>query len=310
MSKRTERDLDRRCFLGLSAGGVVAATLPLVGGCSKTKTEAPGADAATVVLPHDPNVVRIASVPTAVEGDVPPTLAADFEKASGLRVTISAGPDIYDRARRGEADLVVSHYGHRDAETFVLDGFGEWPRTIFSNQMALIGPTSDPARIRGLDDAGEAFRRIAEKRCPFILNDIDGVRYLTEILWNVAGRPDRAGWLIDDQKHRKVDAMALAAERGGYVLWGLTPFLRNQKTESLGLEPLVLDDPLLHRMLVSIVVRGKVSGVNADGASRLQAHLLAPATQAKIRSIHYPGIAAATWVPGGRHNRSGMLPKG
>jgi tungstate transport system substrate-binding protein len=190
-----------------------------------------------------------------------------------------------------------------------MAGFGEWPRTVFSNQMALLGPASDPAKIRGLDDAGEAFKRIAAARAPYVLNDIDGVRYLTEILWHAAGKPDRAGWFIDDRQHRKEGAIELAQEKGGYVFWGLTPFLRAKKDDRL--EPLVLGDPLLQRMLVSILVKPtKVAGVNGPGAIALQDFLLSPESQARVREVHYPGAPRVAWVPGGRHNRTAVLPKG
>jgi tungstate transport system substrate-binding protein len=208
----------------------------------------------------------------------------------------------------GKSDLVISHYGHHDAEMFVLDGLGEWPRTIFSNQMALLGPASDPANVRGLADLGEAFARIAQTRSAFVLNDLDGVRYLTEILWNAAGRPDRTGWLID-ARDAKDAAIERASQLGGYVLWGLTPFLRLDGQHPLALEPLVLADPLLQRMLVSIIVKpGGVRRVNTTGASALQAFLLSPVTQAAIRTIHYPGKQVVSWVPAGRHNRIASLP--
>jgi hypothetical protein len=101
-----------------------------------------------------------------------------------------------------------------------------------------------------------------------------------------------------------------ASELGAYALWGLTPFLRLRKARSLRLEPLVLADPLLQRMLVSIVVKpGGPRDVNTGGAYALQSHLLAPAVQAQIRTIRYPGADAVTWVPGGRHNRTEVLPK-
>ena len=216
----------------------------------------------------------------------------------------------YELARAGKADLVVSHYGHRHAEEFVLGGLGEWPRTIFSNQMALVGPPADPARVRGLTDAAEAFRRIAGSKSLFIANGIDGVRYLAEVLWNAAGRPDRTGWLVDDGL-RKDAAIIAASERGAYTFWGLTPFLRTTKTHQLNLEPLVVGDPLLQRMLVSIIVKPTaVAGVNAEGAEVLQTYLLAPATQARIRDVRYPGAESIAWVPGGRHNRTAVLPKG
>ena len=259
--------LDRRAFLVLTGGTLAASALPLgVVGCSKKDPLATVAEGTVVTVPVNAHVVRVASVKTAVEGNVLPELVADFEKAGPYRVELVPGEAVYTWAREGKADLVISHYGHREAEDFVLDGLGEWPRTIFSNQMALVGPPSDPAGVRGLDDAGEAFRRIAVTRSRFVLNDIDGVRYLTEILWSAAGKPPRSGWLLDEG-HRKDGAVERASELGAYTLWGLTPFLRVAGRTALALEPLVLADPLLQRLLVSVVVKpSKVPGVNVDGA--------------------------------------------
>lgn len=280
----------RRTFLELSAGAAAVALGPA---CSRHDTPVP--------LATNPAIVRVASVPTAVEGGLLPALVRDFAP----RVELVARPDVYEAARAGKVDLVVSHYGHHDCERFVLDGLGEWPRTVFSNQMALVGPPSDPAKIRGLMDAAEAFARIAASKRPFVLNDLDGVRYLTEILWQSIGRPARDGWIIDD-KHQKEDAMLVASRLGGYSLWGLTPFLRAHKQRALQLEPLVFADPLLQRLLVSVVVR--VPGCNQEGARALQAHLLAPATQARIRGTRYPTDERVCWVPAGRHNRTAILP--
>jgi hypothetical protein len=62
-------------------------------------------------------------------------------------------------------------------------------------------------------------------------------------------------------------------------------------------------------MMVSIIVKpGGVRRVNTDGALAFQTYLLRPATQAAIRTTHYPG-QDASWVPAGRHNRTAMLPK-
>jgi hypothetical protein len=70
--------------------------------------------------------------------------------------------------------------------------------------------------------------------------------------------------------------------------------------------PLVLADPLLQRLLVSVVVRAP--GCNQDGARALQSHLLAPATQARIRATRYPTDERVCWMPAGRHNRTAVLP--
>jgi tungstate transport system substrate-binding protein len=284
-----------------------AAAMLALGACSRRAPEpAPEAVPEAAV---EPGIVRVASVRTAVEGRVLPTLIELFERRSTYRVRLMTGTQVYDAARNGNVDLVISHYGHKDAEQFVLDGLGEWPRTIFSNQMALVGPPEDPAKIRGLEDAGEAFRRIAEAKSTFLINDIDGVRYLTEVLWNAAGCPDRTGWLIDAGAAKDA-AIAKASELGAYSLWGLTPFLRLEDARPLKLEPLVLGDPLLQRMLVSVIV--KPSGarrINTAGAMAFQTFLLEPATQAAVRTVHYPGPTLVSWVPAGRHNRTAVLPK-
>jgi len=299
--------LDRRGFLTSSAGLVGAAAL--VGCKSEAARPAPTPVPHVPAAPRSPTTIRIASVPTAVEGNLLPTLIEEFQKVSAYRVELQTNPDLYSAARAGKVDLAVSHYGHRDAEAFVVDGLGEFPRMVFSNQMALVGPPSDPAKIRGLDDAAEAFRRIASTKSPFVVNEIDGIRYLVEILWNAAGKPDRSGWL---REHGKEDALREADKLAAYTFWGLTPFLRTRKTEHVALEPLVLADPLLQRMLVTIVVKpDKIDGVNRDGALAFQSFLLAPSTQARIREVRYSDeTPTITWVPAGRNNRTAVLPHG
>jgi tungstate transport system substrate-binding protein len=295
--------IDRR---ELFVGGVAG----LMAACSKGSAGEPE----QVVIaspPADPALVRVASVKTAVEGSLLPKLAAMFEQTSSYRVHVETGVQVYDLARAGKADVVVSHYGHKDAEQFVLDGLGEFPRTICSNQMALIGPKTDPAGVRGLADMGEAIRRIAAAKAPFFVNDLDGVRYLFEIAWHAAGKPDRTGWFLNEHISKDA-AVTRASQLAAYTLWGLTPFMReeHQVEKGVPLEPLVLGDPLLQRMLVTIVVRpDRVARANHAGALAFQTFLLEPATQAAMRTIHYSDEHSVTWVPGGRHNRTAVLPK-
>jgi tungstate transport system substrate-binding protein len=253
--------------------------------------------------------VRLGSVPTAVEGGLLPVLIDDFQKATGRTVELLvATKDVYDHARAGDCDLILSHYGHKQAEQFVMDGLGEWPRTVFSNQTAILGPPDDPAGIRGVTDAIEAFARIARARVPFIVNSLDGQRYVAEVLWNGAGAPARDGWWFDPGANR-ADALEIAVQKHGYVLWGLTPFAHAQKETARALEPLVFRDPLLQRLMVTIVVKPeKIAGANAEAAHALQTFLLEPATQAKMRLTGYPGLATSAWAPAGRHNRYATLP--
>jgi ABC-type tungstate transport system permease subunit len=85
------------------------------------------------------------------------------------------------------------------------------------------------------------------------------------------------------------------------------PFLRWKRQQPIeqatDLEPLVIDDPSLQRMMVAIAVNPKaVTGVNADGARAFQDFLLSPSIQARVASFRYPGFDKQVWWPAGRHN--------
>ena len=248
-------------------------------------------------------VVRVALVNT--PDDLLRTLAPDFEAQTGQRMElVYVGEEPYDVARAGRADLVISHYGHHGVEPFMLEGLGFWPQLVFANQQALVGPPSDPAGVRGLTDATEAYRRIAESGSTYVVNGTAGLGYLEETLWEQAGRPERGGWHVDLGVQGR-PAMEAAAQRGGYALWGLVPFMRSQAQTQrpLDLELLVTGDSLLQRAMVAVVVRPeRVAGVNADGGVALQRYLTTPATQARISAFRYPGLDFQTWWPAGRHN--------
>ena len=303
------REVSRRRFLRLLGGaaGAVTASGALAACSQGAGGEEESSTVAETTTPT--SLVRLSSVVTPQDGGLYDDLLPDFERQTGYQVELTTGEDVYGPARNGQADAVLSHYGHEDAQAFGQEGFGQWPQTVLFNQHALLGPPSDPARVQDLTDLVEAFRRIAQTRSPFIVNDIEGIKYLTEILWEAAGSPEKEGW-YSDQGVRGQAAIAKAAQQGGYVLWGLTPFLRTQRQNRVELQPLVLNDPLLQRIMVTVAVNpDKVPGVNVTGAEAFQQYLLDPATQARIRAFRLPGIDQQIWWPAGRNNAGYALPK-
>jgi tungstate transport system substrate-binding protein len=247
--------------------------------------------------------VRLALVN--VPDDLVKTLLPDFKKQSGFDAEIVyTGNDPFAEARNGKADLIISHYGHEGVEPFMSAGLGLWPHPVFANQMALLGPPADPAHVRGLADAAEAFRRIANAKAPFMVNENVGSKYLEEIIWICAGSPAKAEWYTSAKTQGR-EAVRAAAAKKAYVLWGLAPFLRLKRESPLALEPLVVGDPIFQRIMVSIVVNPeKVPGVNAEAAKAFENFLVAPPTQARIRAFRYPDFNQQAWWPAGRHNSS------
>src|SRR5829696_498369 len=299
------RLLGSTCGLVVGLPALLTSCSPSSQSSSSSSATSPSTESATT----DTSLVRLSSVVTPKDGGLYDDLLPDFERQTGYQVELTTGEDVYGPARNGQADVILSHYGHEDAQTFVQDGLGQWPQTVFFNQHTLLGPPSDPARVQGLTDLVEAFRRIARTRSPFVVNNTEGIKYLTDVLWEAAGSPAKEGW-YSDQGVQGQNAIAKAAQQGGYVLWGLTPFLRTQKQNRLDLQPLVLNDPLLQRIMVTVAVNPKkVPGVNVTGAEAFQRSLLDPVTQARIRAFRLPGIDEQIWWPAGRNNAGYALPK-
>lgn len=234
-------------------------------------------------------------------------LLPSFQQRTGYAVHLQIGENAFDVARAGHADLVIAHYGHAGTEAFISDGLGRWPRMVFSNQAVFLGPYADPVGARAFTDAAEAFRWMVRRGGEFVVNNAPTERYLAEVLWDAAGRPDKTRWWLD-LGLRDQAAIEAASRRGAYTLWGLVPYLRLRTQGDLRLDHMVVGDPLLQRIMVSIVVNpARVPGVNESGALALQRFLLEPATQTAIRNFRHDGLTQQTWWPAGRHNGANDL---
>jgi tungstate transport system substrate-binding protein len=306
----TGSGVGRRAFLkrfgaGSAAVAVLAAcnaVQPPQGVPSEAASTSVGQPTASPASAVRTDVVRLSSVVIPFESKLYAQLLPEFERRSGYKVDVVTGQDVYGPARAGRADIVLSHYQHEGVSAFVQEGFGQWPRLVFSSPGAIIGPSTDPAKIRGLTDAVEAFRKIADAGAPFIVNDIDGLRYVGEVILRSAGLATTAGWYMD-KGLRGPMAMQVAAQAGGYTMWGLVPFLRTQQQANLALEPLLTRDQILKSVMATIVVNDKkVGGVNVKGAASLQQYLMESETQAMIRNFRMAGVSEQVWWPAAQDN--------
>lgn len=246
--------------------------------------------------------IRLAVVNTPYKSGLITSLLKDFEASSGYKVSVYAGEDVFDHARQGEADLVIAHYGKAQFQDFVLDGLGHWPEMVFANQQVIIGPTSDPAGIKGMTRASEALKRIAQQGQPFLVNQLPGVSALFSIIWHQAGAFDKNGWLVD-KGVAKGKAMHNANQLQAYSLWGAIPFLTFKQKHHPDLDILVSDDPLLQRIMAITLVKGdKQAGINEAGAKKLRDYLLSAPVQARISAFRQPGYDGQLWWPAARHN--------
>ena len=253
-------------------------------------------------------VVRLFAVRTEFDSGLLDGLLADFQATTGYRIERSSGKDTYEQlARAGKVDVILSHYRHGGLGAFVTQGYGLWPEPVMANVTAFLAPPGDPAHIKGLTDGIEMFRRIAASHSPFVVNADANSRYLTEILWNAAGKPDRQRWYSDPGVEGLAAAQRAVAKQA-YTTWGVTAFVDAKQKNDLPLDMVIPSDLLMQRVMVCVVSNpAKVPHANVTGAKSLQRYLLLPATQARIAAFRYAGIDAPVFLPAGRNNEDAVL---
>lgn len=146
-------------------------------------------------------------------------LLLEFKKASGIEVKVVAlgtGQAI-DMGRRGDADVLFVHDQVAE-EKVVAEGFAVKRFAVMYNDFVLIGPSADPARIKGKDIV-EALKQLAAANAAFISRGDKSGTHAAELrFWNQAGLADRKGAGYRECGCGMGAALNMASSGAGYVL--------------------------------------------------------------------------------------------
>jgi tungstate transport system substrate-binding protein len=196
----------------------------------------------------DPKIIRAAVIGGMVMTKLWDAISKKFEAKTGYRVVVVAyGPrPILDRVfREGKADLLTMHSGDITTD-LVADGYGINMRPWTRNDLVILGPPSDPAKIRGMKSGVEAFKRIAEARANYLDAFNKGGRELSHTLWTMAKIRPRGNWVIQDDGVSAKNIITLAEKNNAYVVFGRMPVLF-KKIIVGSMEIMVEGDPLMRR---------------------------------------------------------------
>jgi len=154
---------------------MIAAILILCAGLTSAKAE--------------PDFITVASTTSTQNSGLFKILLPAFKKQSGIDVRVVAvGTGQAIRlARNGDADVLFVHHKPSE-EKFVAEGFGVKRHDVMYNDFVIVGPKADPAGIRGLKDALQAFHKIADSKSIFASRgDDSGTNKKERGLWKAAG---------------------------------------------------------------------------------------------------------------------------
>jgi len=219
--------------------------------------------------PKTNKFVLLSSTIGPIDAGIVGALETEFEKETGIRVRhVGAGTGAaLDIAKQGTVDLVLVHAKSLE-EKFVQDGFGTERIDLMYNDFVIVGPSNDPAGIKGMKLATEALKTISQKGILFISRgDKSGTHVAEMELWQKAGiKPSGSGYVVYEKgAEGNAPTLKYTDQRSAYTVIDRATFLTLQKQIKL----VVLvekDEALLNYITLIPVNPKKFPRVNHDDA--------------------------------------------
>ncbi|MFC0107337.1 substrate-binding domain-containing protein [Kibdelosporangium aridum] len=191
------------------------AALVMVAGCGTDQAAAPSADRELI----------LATTTSTQDSGLLDELLPAFTKDTGWRVkplAVGSGQAL-ELGRRGEADALLVHSPEAEVK-FVAEGSAGQRRLVMHNDFVLVGPSADPAGIKGVP-AVEAMKKIASGSAGFVSRgDDSGTHAREKQLWQQAGIKPTGSWYRSTGQGMGA-TLRVAAETSAYTLTDRATYL-------------------------------------------------------------------------------------
>lgn len=240
-------------------------------------------------LSADPGRVRLATTTSTENSGLLAELIPPFEEQYDLRVdVIAVGTGKALRlGENGDVDMVLVHA--RAAEDMFIDqGYGVNRRDVMHNDFIIIGPSGDPAGLRGLKSAKSAFLKLAEQGVSFVSRgDDSGTHKKEKELWKLAQVQSKGNWYKEVGQGMGA-VITICNDMQAYTLTDRGTYLAMQ--ENIQLQILVAGDPVLSNPYGIIAINPAVhQHVNYMGAMQFIAWITSVEGQQIVRSFRKNG---------------------
>lgn len=181
----------------------------------------------------------------------------------------------------GNADVLLVHARSRE-DAFMDAGHGIRREDVMYNDFVIVGPAGDPAGIASMQNAADAFKKIAEARASFVSRgDDSGTHTKEKSIWADIGIEPSGDWYISAGQGMGA-ILTIADEVLAYTLSDRATYLA-RTLEGLDLKILVEGDPLLFNPYGVIAVNPKKGlHIQADLANAFIDWLVSLPTQELI----------------------------
>lgn len=162
-----------------------------------------------------------------------------------------------------DADVLLVHAKAKE-EAFVAAGFGTVRHDVMYNDFIIVGPAADPAGIKGMTVAADAFQKIKTSGATFVSRGDDSGTYTKEIsIWKASGDTTPTATPTYQLAGKGMgDVLKMANEQGAYTLADRATYLSLKDT--LDLEILVEGDKALFNQYGVIPVTDATNSAGAE----------------------------------------------
>ena len=246
--------------------------------------------------PKDRNVILSTTTSTQDSGllDI---LVPLFEKQTGYTVkTISVGTgQALALAAKGDADVALVHAPSLEKQ-YVAEGKLLNRRLVMYNDFVIIGPRSDPAKIKSAKTASAALRLIEQSKSRFVSRgDNSGTHNLEKTLWKEAGIEPKEDWYIETGQGMGA-TLGIANERNAYTITDRGTYLALGSRISL---PILGEGDKALLNIYSVMEVNPANGprINTAGGKAFADFMVAPQTQSVIKSFGVEKFGQPLFVP-------------
>jgi tungstate transport system substrate-binding protein len=233
-----------------------------------------------------------------------------FERESGYVVKIvSVGTGkALTMGKEGNADVLLVHAPEAEID-FMNQGYGNERTLVMHNDFVFIGPTNDPAKVKGLSYLPDVLGSIMDTQAYFVSRgDDSGTHKKERALWQLAGiSPEGDRYLETGQGMGAT--LQIAAEKSAYTLTDRATYLSLK--DVIDLDILVEGDPsLLNIYHVMIINPERWLGINLEGGRAFINFLISPKTQGMIENFGVDLYGQPLFVPDAGKNPQdlGLIP--
>jgi tungstate transport system substrate-binding protein len=297
----------RRPAAFLLAFVLLASLATLAFGCSGSTTTTATATTTTTTPPKPANPQVIMSSTTSTrDSGLMDVLIPIFEKQTGYQmkpIYVGTGAAI-TMGQQGNADVVLVHSPTLE-KPFMDSGVGINRKLVMHNYYLVVGPSSDPAGIKGMTVAADAFKKIADAKATFYSRgDNSGTDTTEKAIWKQLGisvsdnSSSNPSWYKEGGTGTgMLDLLRIASEKNAYTLTDTATYILNLTSKVFTLDVDVQGDPALINIYHVIQVSpAKFPNVNAAGAQAFSDFMVSPSTQTIIANYGVDKVGKPVFV--------------